>query len=342
MTHLSDFSFLQRAVGFSYVLFWFIHRIHATGGFDCLYFSKLKRGELKSIVTILILVMLPFQLYYDMASCKVKYEEGFVQIFGHIVTKPEFLWTQADRNLITPTDYSLCVGFSLQIGTLLLLQCFWRYIANLVARARFMSSKEFKFYIAMTLLNIILFPVLQYNFTRDIYNYTYKEIMPQLVYGIEMFLISLLGGVSHFRFKKLLSNSQHQNDAQFITHKMRYFQDLNLLLSVALFLFSTCFIILSADGLTNKKMINQRKFLADFFICNINILCIVIWVIVILIFHPKKTAVEESSGSRGHRITHNSASMTTGSQSMAEEDEEEEDYQEHKGLNAYNSRRCRK
>lgn len=83
-----------------------------------------------------------------------------------------------------------------------------------------------------------------------------------------MFLISLLGGVSHFRFKKLLSNSQHQNDAQFITHKMRYFQDLNLLLSVALFLFSTCFIILSADGLTNKKMINQRKFLADFFICN--------------------------------------------------------------------------
>ncbi|KAL9552786.1 hypothetical protein PS6_004281 [Mucor atramentarius] len=54
--------------------------------------------------------MLPFQLYYDgaavdMASCKVKYEEGYVQMFGHIVTKPEFLWTQADRDLITPTVY---------------------------------------------------------------------------------------------------------------------------------------------------------------------------------------------------------------------------------------------
>ncbi|OAD02530.1 hypothetical protein MUCCIDRAFT_164461 [Mucor lusitanicus CBS 277.49] len=104
MTHLSDFSFLQRAVGLSYVLFWFIHRIHTTGGFSCLYFSKLKRGELKSIVTILIFVMLPFQLYYDMASCKVKYEEGYVQMLGHIVTKPEFLWTQADRDLITPTE----------------------------------------------------------------------------------------------------------------------------------------------------------------------------------------------------------------------------------------------
>jgi hypothetical protein len=68
-----------------------------------------------------------------MASCKVKYDEGFIQMFGHIVTKPEILWTQADRDLITPTgilyyiklnsfyshflyiDYSLCIGFSLQM-----------------------------------------------------------------------------------------------------------------------------------------------------------------------------------------------------------------------------------
>ncbi|GAA5817512.1 hypothetical protein MFLAVUS_011060 [Mucor flavus] len=149
MTHLSDFSFLQRAVGLTYVLFWLLYRIQTTGGFSCLYYSRFKRGELKSIVTALILFMLPCQLYYDIASCKIKYEEGFVQILGHIMTKPEFLWSQADRNLVTPTDYSLCVGFSLQVGTLLLLQCFWKYLANLVARAKFMSSKEFKFYIAM-------------------------------------------------------------------------------------------------------------------------------------------------------------------------------------------------
>ncbi|KAI8076094.1 hypothetical protein BDF21DRAFT_464498 [Thamnidium elegans] len=270
MTHLSDFSFLQRAVGLTYVLFWLLYRIQTTGGFSCLYYSRFKRGELKSIVTALILFMLPCQLYYDIASCKIKYEEGFVQILGHIMTKPEFLWSQADRNLVTPTDYSLCVGFSLQVGTLLLLQCFWKYLANLVARARFMSSKEFKFYIAMTIVNIILFPVLQYNFTRDIYNYTYKEIMPQLVYGCELLLISFLGGVSHLRFKKLLSNSQHQNDSQFITHRIKYFQDLNMLLSLALFIFSVCFIVLSADGLTAKKTINRSKFLSDMFICNSN------------------------------------------------------------------------
>lgn len=80
MTHLSDFSFLrkhqikkkacvitmysERAVGLSYVLLWFLYRIQTTSGFSCLYFSRFKRGELKAIVTALILIMLPFQLYY--------------------------------------------------------------------------------------------------------------------------------------------------------------------------------------------------------------------------------------------------------------------------------------
>lgn len=169
MTHLSDFSFLrkqqsnstaaklilinhtliirlapqtERAIGLTYVFCWFLYRIQTTGGFECLYYSKFRRGELKSIVTALILVMIPFQLYYgnvssylllidallaavvvgksgltllfvdflkiDIASCKVKYEEGYVQILGHIVTKPEFLWTQADRDLVTPTGKVSC------------------------------------------------------------------------------------------------------------------------------------------------------------------------------------------------------------------------------------------
>lgn len=51
----------------------------------------------------------------DIVSCRVKYEEGFVQIGpGRIITKPELLWTKADKDIIIPTDYSICIGFSLQ------------------------------------------------------------------------------------------------------------------------------------------------------------------------------------------------------------------------------------
>ncbi|KAI8991479.1 hypothetical protein BDF20DRAFT_904117 [Mycotypha africana] len=254
MTHLSDFSFLQRAIGSSYVLIWFIYRLHTTGGFACLRFSKIKQGELKNIV-----------------SSKIKYEEGFVRLpTGKIITKPEFLWNQADRDLVIPTDYSLCIGFSLQSGTLLLLQCFWNYLAKLVAKARFMSSKEFKFYI------III----------------HTKKLCHSSFTVALLLISFLGAVSHFRFKKLLSNSKDRNNAQFITHRIRYFQDLNLILSVSVFIFSLCFVILSADGLSRRKTISRSKFASDVFICNINIMSIVIWVIVILIFHPKSTVDE--------------------------------------------------
>ncbi|KAG2201720.1 hypothetical protein INT46_003112 [Mucor plumbeus] len=100
---------------------------------------------------------------------------------------------------------------------------------------------------------------------------------------------------------------------------MRYFQDLNLLLSIALFLFSTCFIILSADGLTNRKIINQ-----------LNILCIAIWVIVILIFHPKKAVVDSNK-------SHHQNTNDTGSSMLCSIEEDEAEYQEHKRLNSHKS-----
>ncbi|KAG1043124.1 hypothetical protein G6F55_012346 [Rhizopus delemar] len=216
-------------------------------------------------------------VYYDTISTllRVKYEEGFVQIApGHIITKPELLWTKADKDIIIPTDYSLCIGFSLQTQ-----------VNN--ERAKFMSSNEFKIYIAWTIVNIILFPVLQFNFSRNIYDFTYKEIMPQLVYGIELLIIAMLGVVSHFRFKRLLKNLKHEINGVFMTSRIQHYQDLNIVLSMTLFLFSISMVTLTADGLTQTKRLNQSKFYADFLICNVNVLMAAIWVPVILILHPK-------------------------------------------------------
>ncbi|KAI9304680.1 hypothetical protein BJ944DRAFT_147219, partial [Cunninghamella echinulata] len=223
----------------------------------------------------------------EITSCRVKYEEGFAVVFGHIFTKPETMWTQADKDLIIPTDYSLCIGFSFQTGTLLLLQCFWNYLANTVAKKNFMSSKEFKLYIVWTCISAFLFPILQYNFSRDIYPYTYKEVMPELVYGCGLFIIACLGIRSHFRFNQLLNKSAGSMNTRYVNHKISYFQELNFILTIALFFFSCSLIILCADGLTGKKYLNVHKFPSDFLICNTNVASIIVWVVVILIFHPK-------------------------------------------------------
>lgn len=39
----------------------------------------------------------------DITSTKIKYEEGFANVLGHIFTKPEMMWTSADKSLVVPT-----------------------------------------------------------------------------------------------------------------------------------------------------------------------------------------------------------------------------------------------
>lgn len=41
--------------------------------------------------------------YLDITTCKIKYEEGFANMLGHIYTKPEPMWTKADQALVIPT-----------------------------------------------------------------------------------------------------------------------------------------------------------------------------------------------------------------------------------------------
>ncbi|CEP18351.1 hypothetical protein [Parasitella parasitica] len=237
--------------------------------------------------------MIPFQLFYDITSVKIKYEEGFANILGRIITKPEQMWTKADKALVIPTEYSLVTGFSLQTGTLVLLQCFWNFLANSVAKRDFMSSKEFMFYIGWTFVSFIIFPILQYNFSRDVYEPTFKEIIPQMVYGIELFTVGCLGVVSHFRFKKLLRNAPDNANGRAIIQKVQYFQEINVILTTVLFGHGGLLTALSADGLTTRKFLNLHKFTADFFI--FNMCAVVTWLCMILIFHPKQTNAVEAA-----------------------------------------------
>jgi hypothetical protein len=95
MTHLSDFSFLrkchhsvpddgrqqkrssfptlyiksERAVELAFLEVWFVLRMWQIDRFACLHPSRIRQGELKSILSVLILFMVPFQMAYGMFVC---------------------------------------------------------------------------------------------------------------------------------------------------------------------------------------------------------------------------------------------------------------------------------
>ncbi|KAI9281120.1 hypothetical protein BY458DRAFT_430158 [Sporodiniella umbellata] len=70
----------------------------------------------------------------------------------------------------------------MEAGIFLLLQSFWSYLSNTVAKKSFMSSFEFRFYIICAFGSVALFPILQWIFRHDPIK---REIVPQLTFAIE-------------------------------------------------------------------------------------------------------------------------------------------------------------
>ncbi|KAI7899400.1 uncharacterized protein BX663DRAFT_521615 [Cokeromyces recurvatus] len=286
MTHLSDFSYLERCAIWTYISVFLGYSIYIGDRFRCLRLRSIISGELKSIISVLLILMMLMQFMWDIVSTYVKYDEGFIVYEGTIITKPFIKWSSTHQRNMMAMDYVECVTFSLQVGVFFLMQSFWNYLSNTVAKKSFMSSFEFKFYIVWALGSMALFPILQWIFRDDIYK---REGIPQLAYGIEILLAALLGIRSHLRFKRMIALSQRSNSVSNkpVASRLGYFKDMNLQISIILFSYGSSFIILCSDGLTESKIINSNKFATDTIITNVNICTVLLWLLLIAIFHPR-------------------------------------------------------
>ncbi|KAG2223706.1 hypothetical protein INT45_007284 [Circinella minor] len=133
-----------------------------------------------------------------------------------------------------------------------------------------------------------MFPVLQWQYQDDIY---LSEIVPQLAYGGEVLITAALGIRSNFRFKRIIASSRRNKpgaSTNAIVNRLTYFKEMNVVLTIILFIYGACFIILCADGLTEEKVINTNKFACDLLIANVNMGVIFLWLLFISIFHPRR------------------------------------------------------
>ncbi|KAG2235472.1 hypothetical protein INT48_007870 [Thamnidium elegans] len=138
-----------------------------------------------------------------MVLTSIKYSEDYIVIPGTsiIIANPFEYWTEKHKFASQAVDYVECVNLSMQTGVLILLPCFWNYLSNIVTKRSFMSSLEFKFYIAWAIASMIAFPVLQYNFRKS---ELLRETVLLLAYSVEEFIISCLGIRSNKRFNRTL------------------------------------------------------------------------------------------------------------------------------------------
>ncbi|RCI02761.1 hypothetical protein CU098_008838 [Rhizopus stolonifer] len=245
--------------------------------------------------------LLIMQTVWDMTSTWIKYSESFIQVpqTDTFVSKPFVYWTSNHQQVAMAIDYVECVTLSLQTGIFFLLQCFWNYLSNTVAKKSFMSSWEFRFYIFWALGSMAIFPILQWYYRDDVNK---REAVPQLAYSIETFFAALLGIRSHFRFRRIIQMTRNKGSVA-ITGKIGYFKDMNLFMTSVLFLMSISLGILCVDGLTSGQIINSNKFATDLLTGNFDTCIIFLWIIGISIFHPRRSTDEISASGFSKSLT---------------------------------------
>ncbi|GJJ69012.1 hypothetical protein EMPS_01358 [Entomortierella parvispora] len=302
MTHLSDMSYLQRAVSMSWFYGWFVIYVYRWDRFEALRPRRLIRLELRSMVTLLTLIALCLQLAYDIGSARLKYLEGFwVNPQTDVIqSKPAQDWDRSDQIHVEPLYYTLACSMAFQNSVFFLLQAFWSYISKSVTKSTFMSSFEFKVNIVASCVVVVLFPTIQYLFR---YDFVYREVVPQFIFSLLMFITGVLGIRTHFRLKVLTSTARDiMNETTInVVRKLEYFKDMNAILTFSFFGGSLALGILSADGLSPSPIIATNKFASDLLITNLNFFEFIIWVTLTLIFYPRKTGVCSAFGSSNNQ-----------------------------------------
>ncbi|CAJ0903640.1 3614_t:CDS:2 [Entrophospora sp. SA101] len=179
ISNFDEFYFVEKAVTEIWIWMWFVHRVWSTDKFSNLRWRKIKAMELKSIITTLLLIAFPMMAIYDISWIKIKYSEGHIGLTstsadGHnedkYIEKPyldpnnssQIIWSKENQILKETADYLLCAIYSLQTGTLILLQAFWSHLTDQMGDKTFMNSCEFKMYTLWSFLSILIFPIPRY------------------------------------------------------------------------------------------------------------------------------------------------------------------------------------
>ncbi|KAJ3092412.1 hypothetical protein HK102_007609 [Quaeritorhiza haematococci] len=224
MTHLSDYSYVERGITNLCVLVWIIYHINKNDHFASLRWQNIRRREVKTLTTCSVLLSIVIMLFYDVLSTRIN-----------------------------------------------------RKVAN----ATFVGSTEFKTYLIYSGLSLAAYPTLQFAFISD---YTKSTVYPQIYFSFECAVILILCIYTDYRLRRITGSVA-------TLQRLAYFIELNVLLSVAVFMTSIGLLVINIDILTTPKLIYQNKLVTDVLIKIFNTGLALLWVMMILILYPNRGLV---------------------------------------------------
>lgn len=305
MTHLSDFSYLDRGISDFFLLLWSLVIVYSRTGFNqLLQPSKMRKLNLKSLVTLLLFLSMIFSVIYDTLGTYIKYEEGFYDdVELGIITKPKSKFSQANYDLIFTVDMMFNITCAFKTSSMFLLMAYWHAITHKLgssAASHFTKSNEFRFYSVYSCISIILYPSLQFIFVHD---ELHSVVIPQFLYNFEVVVIAILSQLCNVRFVKLL-NSLGSRATSSIA-RIKYYMRLNNLLTVACLLDCAPLFAINMDIVlhdSSDRLIYHKKFWSDALTAVFNVGFSLTYVIIILtVFPPPEIEQGDKRPSREYR-----------------------------------------
>jgi len=301
MTHLSDFTFLARAIANFCILVWSIIHIYSADKFEALRWRIIKKKEVKSIMTILFLLSITLLLSYDVICTKIKYSEGFVvdPLTNNIISKPSQDWSPENKKLRRIANRILMLVYALENSAIFLLQNFWNYLANKFVNSKFITTWQFRINYVFIFITLIGFPSisiflessddekLDYSnieeLKRELKKHTYEEVIPELAATSCNLIVLIYGLMAHFKFSTLIK----QDSGSYISDRLKYYRHMNLLLILTIALNAGSMVTFSIDALTDEQYLNKHKFTADLIAGIMNFSTTAFWIVWLLIFYPR-------------------------------------------------------
>jgi hypothetical protein len=276
MTHLSDYSYLERGYAVLVYLIWAVYllwRDDRWRGFRVLRRLSwcghrrrhLDRPEFRVLLTGLLLASMSLSVIYDILSSIVKYREGFTEVDEIIIQTPRKMYSPSNERIVLVADVFLDLSWTLRTSAMFLLQAFWSHVVRPYTGggrtgSDFMSSREFRCYQVASIVSLILYPTLQGLFLA-LDEVSLSTIAPQFVSHAEGILVAFLSVITIRRFRRLIRSLRPLRTG--CVPLFRYYIRMNILLIIAIAMDTGCLLIINLDTVINQGQLQRHKWAFD-------------------------------------------------------------------------------
>ncbi|RKP16701.1 hypothetical protein ROZALSC1DRAFT_24978 [Rozella allomycis CSF55] len=259
MTHLSDYSYVDRGIGVLIFFFWAMNHVYTVDRFYCFHPTKLRKRDPKTLCTVLIFASMIFLIIYDILGMYIKYSMGFWYDASkeQCVTTPKTRYPAAFIPVLITTDFFFNLAWGTKGSAMFLIQLTWHHVSKqYAAKTDFLSSREIQVFKLVSVISIVMYPLLQFAFVPGT---LLSTITPQFVSNAQLLVASVLSWYTSKRFSKLKEGLPvNSRGSQKLTH---YIQK-NRLLGVYLFMEGFFLFVINLDYFTTKYTMHS-KFLLD-------------------------------------------------------------------------------